>query len=201
MSSRPILDVSRLPTYAFGHRSLMFWGTSGMIVIEGTMFAIALVAYYYLRGIALHWPMSAPPPDLLFGTLNTLVLLLSGIPNQLAAKAARREDLPKVRLWLVLCVVAGAAFHVVRGFEFVTLNTHWSANAYGSIVYALLVLHTVHMVTDYIDTIVLTVLMFSGHVTGRRYVDVYENAAYWWFIIAAWLPIYFTLYLVPRWFP
>ncbi len=201
MSSRPVLDVSHLPTYAFGHRSLMFWGTGGMIVIEAMMFAIAIVTYYYLRGIALHWPMSAPPPDLLFGTLNTMVLLLSGIPNQLAAKAAMREDLPKVRVWLVVCVVAGAAFHVVRGFEFLTLNTHWSANAYGSIVYALLVLHTVHMVTDYIDTIVLTVLMFSGHVTGRRFVDVYENAAYWWFIIAAWLPIYFTLYLVPRWFP
>jgi hypothetical protein len=43
--------------------------------------------------------------------------------------------------------------------------------------------------------------MFSKRVTGRRYVDVNENADYWWFIIVAWLPIYFTVYLVPRWFP
>jgi cytochrome c oxidase subunit III len=201
MSARPVLDVSRLPTYAFGHRSLMFWGTAGMIVIEGTMFLIALVAYYYLRGIALHWPQSAAPPDLLWGTVNTGILLVSGIPNHLAAKAAEREDLRGVRLWLVVCLLFGIAFHVVRALEFTTLNTHWNLNAYGSIVFALLVLHTVHMVTDLIDTGVLTTLMFTSRVTGRRYVDVNENADYWWFIILAWLPIYFTLYLVPRWFP
>jgi heme/copper-type cytochrome/quinol oxidase subunit 3 len=200
MSARDI-DVSRLPTYAFGHRSLMFWATAGMIVIEGTMFVIALVTYFYLRGIALHWPMSAPPPELLYGTLNTVILLVSGLPNHYAAKAAERADLHGVRLWMLVCLAFGVAFHVVRALEFTTLNTHWTANAYGSIVFALLVLHTVHMVTDFIDTIVLSALMFSKRVTGRRYVDVNENADYWWFIIVAWLPIYFTVYLVPRWFP
>jgi cytochrome c oxidase subunit 3 len=201
MSSRPVIDVSRLPTYAFSHRSLMFWGTAGMIVIEGTMFAIALVAYYYLRGRALHWPMSSPPPDLLWGTVNTVILLVSGIPNHFAAKAAERADLRAVRLWLLIGLAFGVGFHVVRALEFTTLNTHWSLNAYGSIVFSLLVLHTVHMATDFIDTIVITALMFTKRVTGRRYVDVNENADYWWFIILAWLPIYFTVYLVPRWFP
>jgi heme/copper-type cytochrome/quinol oxidase subunit 3 len=88
----------------------------------------------------------------------------------------------------------------VRAYEFTALNTHWSLNAYGSIVYALLVLHTVHLVTDFVDTIVLAVLMFTGPLTGRRFVDIAENAGYWWFVIGAWLPIYFTLYLVPRLF-
>jgi len=201
MSSRPIIDVSRLPTYAFSHRSLMFWGTAGMIVIEGTMFVIALVAYYYLRGRALHWPMSSAPPDLLWGTVNTVILIISTIPNHFAAKASERADLHATRLWLLVSVALGLAFHAVRALEFMTLNTHWSLNAYGSIVFSLLVLHTVHMVTDYVDTIVLTVLMFTSRITGKRYVDVNENADYWWFIVLAWLPIYFTLYLVPRWFP
>ena len=89
---------------------------------------------------------------------------------------------------------------VVRALEFTALNTHWSRNAYGSIVFALLVLHTVHLVTDFVDTVVLTLLMFTGPLDGRRFVDVAENAGYWWFVVAAWIPIYFTLYLVPRWF-
>jgi heme/copper-type cytochrome/quinol oxidase subunit 3 len=201
VSQTRTIDASRLPTYAFGHRSLMWWATGGMIIIEGVMFVIALVTYYYLRGIATHWPMSAAPPDLLFGTLNTVILLVSGVPNQLAARAAKREDLPRVRVWMVVCVLFGVAFNIVRALEFTTLNTHWTLNAYGSIVFTLLVLHTVHMVTDFIDTIVLTVLMFTGPLSGRRFVDVCENAEYWWFVIAAWLPIYFTLYLLPRWFP
>ena len=200
MSTRTTLDVSRLPTYAFGHRSLMWWGTAGMIVIEGTLFAIGIVAYFYLRGIAQEWPLSAPPPDLLYGTLNTVILLLSGIPNQLAAKAGEREDLGSVRVWMLVCIVFAVAVQVVRIYEFGALNTHWSHNAYGSIVFALLTLHTVHLVTDFVDTVVLEVLMFTGPLTGRRFVDVCENAGYWWFVVAAWLPIYFTLYLVPRLF-
>jgi cytochrome c oxidase subunit III len=200
VSTRTTLDVSHLPTYAFHHRSLMWWGTAGMIVIEGTLFAVGLVAYFYLRGLAQSWPLSAPPPDLLWGTLNTILLLLSGIPNQLAAKSGVREDLRAVRLWMVVCVVLAAAVQVVRAYEFTALNTHWNQNAYGSIVFALLVLHTVHLVTDFVDTLVLTALMFTGPLDGRRFVDVAENAGYWWFVVAAWLPIYFTLYLVPRWF-
>jgi cytochrome c oxidase subunit I+III len=57
----------------------------------------------------------------------------------------------------------------------------------------------VHTITDFIDTVVLTVLMFTGPLNGRRFVDVSENAAYWWFVIAAWIPVYVTLYWAPRW--
>lgn len=201
MSTRAVIDVSGLPTYAFSHRSLMWWGTLGMIAIEGTVFAIALVVYYYLRGLAIEWPIAAAPPDLLFGTLNTALLLVSAIPNQLASRASEQEDLGRVRLWIVVCIALAAAVLVVRGFEFPALNTHWQSNAYGSIVYALLVLHTVHLATDFVDTVVIAVLMFTGPLQGRRFVDVNENADYWWFVVLAWLPIYFTVYLVPRMFP
>jgi cytochrome c oxidase subunit 3 len=198
MSERATIDVSHLPTYAFGHRSLMWWGTGGMIVIEGTLFAIGLVAYFYLRGLSLHWPQSTSPPDLLWGTLTTVLLVVSGIPNQMAVKVAEREDLRGVRLWMVVCLVFAIAVLVTRAYEFTALNTHWRANAYGSIVFALLVLHTVHLATDFVDTVVLEVLMFTGPITGRRYVDIAENAGYWWFVVLAWLPIYVTVYLVPR---
>lgn len=201
MSTRAVIDVSGLPTYAFSHRGLMWWGTLGMIAIEGTVFAIALVVYYYLRGLAIDWPISAAPPDLLFGTLNTALLLVSAIPNHLASRASEKEDLRLVRLWILVCIALAAAVLVVRAFEFPALNTHWQSNAYGSIVYALLVLHTVHLATDFVDTVVIAVLMFVGPLQGRRFVDVNENADYWWFVVLAWLPIYFTVYLVPRMFP
>jgi cytochrome c oxidase subunit III len=198
VSTRPVIDVSGLPTYAFGHRSLMWWGTLGMIAIEGSVFAIALVVYYYLRGLSIEWPIASAPPELRWGTVMTLLLLVSGIPNQLVKKAAQKEDLAKVRLWLTVVLAFGVATLAVRVAEFPALNTHWQWNAYGSIVYALIVLHTVHLLTDFVDTVVLEVLMLRGPRTGRRYVDVSENADYWWFVVIAWLPIYFTVYLVPR---
>ena len=51
------LDVSRFPQHAFGSRDLMWWGTAGFMVIEGTMFAMVLATLFYLKSIGgKDWP-------------------------------------------------------------------------------------------------------------------------------------------------
>lgn len=190
----PAMDVSGLPTVVFGHRSLMWWGTLWIMVIEGTVFGLAVMAYFYLRSHQATWPLTAPPPDLLWGTLNTAIMLASFLPAHMAKKAAEKMDLHRVRLWLVVSTVFGVLFVVVRAFEFSTLNVRWDSNAYGSVVWLLLGLHTTHILTDLVDTLVLTVLFFTGPLDGKRYVDVSENSFYWYFVVAAWLPIYLVIY-------
>ena len=192
------LDVSGLPTYAYGNRSLMWWGTLGMILIESTVFALAIVTYFYLRERSYEWPPHGTPPDLLFGTVNTLVLLASLFPNQWTKKMAEQENLRGVQIGLTVCVVFSVVFVVLRAFEFGALHTGWNDSAYGSIVYALLTLHSIHLITDLIDSVVLTVLMFTGPLSGRRFVDVSENAFYWYFVVGSWLLIYATVYWAPR---
>lgn len=193
-------DVSGLPTYAFGSRSLMWWGTLGIIAIEGTVFALAVAVYFDLLSRAGKWPPGAlPAPDLLWGTLNTVVLLASSLPNGWADRAGKRHDLRAVRLAMPLCLLFAAVFLTLRAFEFQSLNISWDNNAYGSIVWTILGLHTVHLATDAIDTGVLTVLMFTGPLEGKRFSDVSDNAFYWYFVVLAWLPIYGVIYWVPRW--
>jgi len=192
------LDVSELPSYGFSHRSVMWWATAGMMAIEGTVFALAVATYFYLRSHSTTWPMSSPPPDLLYGTLNTAVLLLSLLPNEWAKRAAEKEDLGGVRIALVLSTVMAIAFVVVRGFEFTALNVRWDDNAYGSIVWMLMGLHTIHLLTDNYDTVVLTVLSFAEKMDGKRFVDVSENALYFYFVVLTWLPIYAVVYWAPR---
>jgi cytochrome c oxidase subunit 3 len=188
------LDVSTLPTVVFSHRSLMWWGTLAFIAIEGTAFALAVLAYFYLRAHADTWPMSALAPDLLWGTVNTVVMIASLVPAHLAKAAAERSDLHRVRLWLCVSLVFGLAFLGLRTMEFPSLNVRWDGSAYGSIVWLLLGLHTVHILTDVLDTAVLTVLFYTGPLDGKRYVDVSENSFYWYFVVAAWLPLYFVIY-------
>ena len=65
--SRVALDVSALPTYAFGHRSVMWWATMCMIAIEGTAFALAITSYLYLKGRVPHWPPAGPTPGTVLG--------------------------------------------------------------------------------------------------------------------------------------
>ena len=199
MSDVRTLDVSTLPPGAFGSRSLMWWGTLGIVLIEGTAFALAIGGYFFFVTRYPHWPPAGVrAPDLMWGTINTVVLLASMIPNELAKRAGEHVNLAGVRLWLVVCLLFGVGFNAVRVYEFRHLNVMWDHDAYGSVVWLLLGLHTTHIVTDFLDTAVLTALMFIGPIEEKRYIDVEENAVYWYFVVLAWLPIYGVIYWAPR---
>jgi cytochrome c oxidase subunit III len=193
------IDVAALPTWAFGSRSLMWWGTLGYIGIEISGFGLALAAYLYLAQKAQEWPLAVPPPDLLPGAIMTALLLLTLLPNYFVKQAARNSRLGAVRWGLVVMSILGLLPLVVRVFEFRGLNIYWDTNAYGSIVWLLLGLHTLHVGTDAVDTLVLTALMFTrhGHMK-RRMSDVNDNAVYWDFVVISWLPIYSLIYWFPR---
>jgi cytochrome c oxidase subunit III len=198
VKTRPALDVSPLPAYVFGARGLMWWGTMGLLAIEGTLFAILIATYFYLRLYVPEWPPHLPPPDLFYGTVNTFVLLISVVPNEWVKRAAQRQDLRTVRIGLLVCLAFAAAFLALRAFEFPALHCQWDTNAYGSAVWTIMGFHTFHLVTDALDTAVLTALMFTGRIAGTRFVDVNENAVYWYFVVGAWLPLYAVVYFAPR---
>ena len=194
------VDVAGLPDHAFGHHGQIWWGTVSFMVIEGTMFITVLITYFYLKLRVSAWPPGVPDPDVTLGTINTVILLASCVPNQLTKSAAERYDLAAVRFWMFVGMAFGLAFIVVRVFEFGALHVSWDTNAYGSVVWVLMGLHTAHLVTDVVDTGVLAVLMMTHHGTEkRRLVDVSENALYWYFVVVSWIPIYLAVYWAPRW--
>src|SRR5437762_13023726 len=137
-TERPTIDVAALPPGAFGYRSLMWWGTVGVMLIEGAAFALAIAAYFYFSARSPRWPPDGVAPPMLFwGGLNTVVLLASAMPNELAKRAAERIDLGATRFWLVVCMVFGVGFNAIRALEFTALNVRWDRDAYGSIVWLL----------------------------------------------------------------
>jgi len=195
-------DLSDLPTHAFSHRSLTWWGIIGFMVIEGTAFALTIAAYFFLMSQEQEWaPRPWLPPDLLAGTLFTVVILLSEIPNTMIKHAAEKYDVAAIRRLLPVIVAIGVVLLVIRGFEFNSLNVMWYDNAYGSVIWALLLLHTTHIGTDWVDSVVLWALMRTPHGEApRRIVDTDENSLYWRFVWIAWIPIYLLIYWVPRMF-
>jgi cytochrome c oxidase subunit 3 len=193
------IDVAELPSYGFGHRSLMWWGTAGMMAIEGTAFAFMVVIYFYLRALDPGWPRGGDEgPDLLWGTLNAILIVASAIPNTYTERAAIDQDLRKVRVGLAVLMAFSLALLAVRALEFTRLNVAFDDSAYGSVVWTLLGLHTFNLVTDVLDSLVLTALMFKGPLEGKRFVDIAENAGYWDFVVVTWIPIYLVVYWAPR---
>lgn len=196
---RVVADLSELPLHGMGTASPTWWGTLAFMLIEGTGFALVIGVYLYLASLSPVWPLGAPLPSLGPGTVLTLLLLVSLIPNILLSRWADQGDLRKVRIGLAVMSVLGAVPLVLRWFEFPALHVSWDSNAYGSITWTMLGLHTTHIITDLGDTLVLAVLMFTRHGDNkRRFGDVQDNAMYWNFVVLTWLPIYACLYWVPR---
>jgi cytochrome c oxidase subunit III len=196
---RVVADLSELPLHGMGSASPTWWGTLAFMLIEGSGFALIIGVYLYLASLASIWPLGAPLPSLGPGTALTLLLLVSLVPNVMLSRWADQGDLRKVRIGLVVMSVLGAVPLVLRWFEFPALHISWDSNAYGSITWTMLGLHTTHILTDLADTLVLAALMFTRHGDNqRRFGDVQDNAMYWNFVVLTWVPIYACLYWVPR---
>ncbi|MDB5375739.1 MAG: cytochrome-c oxidase subunit 3 protein [Rubritepida sp.] len=199
MKQRIVLDLTELTPNAMGSASLTWWGTLAFMLIEGTGFVMMIAVYLYLASLAPAWPPDSPPPDLGPGLWVTLILLVSVVPNILVSRWAGRGDLRRVRIGLVIMTLLGAVALVPRIYEFPAMHVMWDSNAYGSVVWTLLGLHTTHILTDLMDTVVLCALMFTRRGDNpRRFGDVQDNALYWNFVVLAWLPILACLYGVPR---
>lgn len=203
IDTRPIErvgDLSGLPTSAHGARHLVWWGNISFMLIEGTGFLLAIGAYLYLQSQSAHWP---PPgdalPDLRWSTIFTIGLVLSEIPNRWVAKQTGPKRVAQVRIGTLAMTVIGLMLAIARWFELQHLNIRWDHDAYGSVVWLLIVLHTTHVLTDLADTAVLALWLYTHEVGDDQFCDVEDNANYWSFVVIAWLPLYVLLYWVPRW--
>jgi heme/copper-type cytochrome/quinol oxidase subunit 3 len=192
-------DVASLPDYSFGPTTPGWWGVVGFILIEGIGFVLAIGAYYYLVENETRWPPHASAPPLLWSTVFLLIGIASEWPNVWVKKRAEALDLRGVQLGLAIMAVIGLMMLAVRGAELATMNVRWDSTAYGSIVWALLVLHTFHTLTDWWDTTVLLGLTLAHEIEGRHFSDVADNSFYWHFIVGSWVVLYLVVYWTPRW--
>jgi cytochrome c oxidase subunit 3 len=200
LPKRVVGDVSGLPDGAMGARNVVWWGNLGFMLIEGTAFALAIGAYLYLQSQSPSWPPAGDaPPDLLWGTLFTIAMLATEIPNRWVCARAREKDARGVRFGTSMMVVLGIALLGIRAFELAHLNVRWDHDAYGSVVWMLIVLHTSHLVTELGESSVQAVWLHTHRIETDQFSDVQDNCEYWSFVVIAWLPIYVVLYWVPRW--
>ena len=192
-------DLSSLPTTAFGLKSVVGWGTLNFMMIEGSGFALAAAAYIYLGTQTHPWPPRGDAlPSLIWSGVFTALLVLTEIPNRWLAARARKGDEKGTRLGLLLMCALGVVLTVVRGIGLAHLGVRWSDDAYGSVVWMLMILHTSHVLTDLGDSIVILVWLYTHKVGENQYSDVVDNCSYWDFVILTWVPIYLLVFWAPR---
>lgn len=200
LKDRPALDVADLPTVAFGPRSPVWLGTILFMLIEGSMMAMIYASYFYYRTRTSDWPPGVLPPNLQWGVANAIAFILSLAPAEWIRRRARAEDLTACRIGLIVLALFGVLNIVLRAFEFANLNCRWSANAYASTIWVLMGVHTGHLLTNFIETVVLAALAFSRRMEATRMPDFDENSVYWYFVVGVALVTDFVVYGASRMF-
>jgi cytochrome c oxidase subunit I+III len=192
------LEVGELPITAFGSRDPLWWGVITMIGIEGSVFALLFVSYFYLRDRMVQWSPSPLGRESFYFALAGLgLLLLSCIPMQASSRAAKGGRLPGMQIGLGLATLAGFGFVALRFFEFSKLAFRWDSHAQGSVVWVMLGLHTMHGIFGSGENLAILTILLRGPVEEKHLVDVTVNGLYWYFIVAADALITLVLYLDP----
>jgi heme/copper-type cytochrome/quinol oxidase subunit 3 len=155
-------------------------------------------SYFYLRTRSTDWPPGHFPPALKYGAANAVVFLVSIIPAWLVRKRAPEGDRRAVRNGLVLLTLFAFLATIIRSFEFTTLNCRWTDNAYASTVWVLIGMHTGHLLTELIETIVLLAISFTPKMEGTRLADAAINSDYWYFVVVTGLIVDVLIYGTTR---
>jgi cytochrome c oxidase subunit III len=197
MRPRPRIDVSALPTMAFGPRGTLWWGVVSMLAIETIMFALLFATYFYLRGNEAVWPPGGNPP--IGPATACLALLLLSVPPMVLVhrESGRDYSLKRIRFWLIVSMAIGLLALGFRAAEFGELPFRWDHHAYGSIVWVTLGMHLIHLLASGGENILFVVLLFKGPVEERHLVDLRLNAMYWYFVVIWGIATYALIYLDP----
>ena len=198
---RIALDVSHLPTHAFGIRDIMGWGTICFIVIEGFTLALCTVVYLYLTKNFGTWPPEGTPrPDLVVPTIQVL-LMVATLPFMRWIDARAHEyDLARVRWGLSIAAVLSAAINGLRVWELTqSLNVRWNTNAYGSAQWLVIGAHATLLAIQLFEIAGMAVIFWRGPVEEKHFSDASDVGLYWIFIVLAWIPLYVLCFLMPYW--
>jgi cytochrome c oxidase subunit 3 len=194
------IDVAELPANVFGPRGPTWWGMMGFVLVETQMFLVAIGSYFYLRrNFEAYPPLGTPNPSLLVPTIGLVVLLASIWAAHRTDKASKEFDRRGTASGLTLQILFGIAVLGLRTWEGLEVHTRWDTDAYGSVVWLLLIFHTMHVLIDTVESGVMLKIIRRDDVEKKHFVDSNDGAIYWYYVALVWVPIYVIIYLVPRW--
>jgi cytochrome c oxidase subunit III len=207
VTTRPVIDASRLPASAFGSQEPSWWGNTLFMLIETVSVVLLIVSYFYVIQNFPEWPPPAaernppvyrPMPDLSISSWVAGLLVVATIPMVWADFGAHKLKKFPVLTGLSLGLVAGTIALILRFYEFGALKFRWDENAYASIVWGLLVLHLLYLLFEVAEVGINIVWILLHGLDEKHAIDVTLSTAYWYWTMAIGTVIYGVVYWSPR---
>jgi cytochrome c oxidase subunit 3 len=131
-------------------------------------------------------------------TINTALLLTSGVTLTIAHHALQAGNRGKTIAFMWMTVILGLVFLFVQGYEYAhayaDLNLKLSSGIFGSTFFMLTGFHGFHVT---VGTIMLWVILFrsvAGHFTADNHFGFEGVAWYWHFVDVVWLILFVVVY-------
>jgi heme/copper-type cytochrome/quinol oxidase subunit 3 len=123
---------------------------------------------------------------------------VSIIPAWIVKRRAPERNRRVVRNGLLVLTLFALAATALRVLEFTALNCRWTDDAYSSTVWVLIGMHSGHLVTELIETLVLLAISFTSKMEGTRLADAAINSDYWYFVVFTGLMVDLLIYGTTR---
>jgi cytochrome c oxidase subunit 3 len=131
-------------------------------------------------------------------TINTALLLTSGVTLTIAHHALREGHRARTLNFMWATVLLGLIFLGVQGYEYAhlygDLNLKLTSGVYGSTFYMLTGFHGFHVFVGMLMLLFITLRLRKGHFTAERHFGFEGAAWYWHFVDVVWLGLYILVY-------
>jgi len=131
-------------------------------------------------------------------TINTAILLSSGVSVTLAHHALLADRRGRTIGFMWITVLLGLTFLAVQGYEYYhayhELNLKLSSGVYGSTFFMLTGFHGFHVFIGMLMLLFITLRLQKGHFTAERHFGFEGAAWYWHFVDVVWLGLYVSVY-------
>jgi cytochrome c oxidase subunit 3 len=131
-------------------------------------------------------------------TINTALLLSSGVTLTIAHHALREDQRSKAIGFMWITVLLGFTFLCVQAYEYfhlyTDLNLKLSSGIYGSTFFMLTGFHGFHVFVGMLMLFFITLRLQNGHFTAERHFGFEGAAWYWHFVDVVWLGLYILVY-------
>ena len=131
-------------------------------------------------------------------TINTALLLTSGVTLTIAHHALIANQRSKSIVWMWLTVLLGITFVCVQAYEYIhayrDLNLMLSSGVFGSTFFMLTGFHGFHVLVGMLMLTFITLRLMKGHFTPENHFGFEGAAWYWHFVDVVWLLLYILVY-------
>lgn len=130
--------------------------------------------------------------------ITTGIVIVSSVFMHMAYLSAKRNEVSKIRIYLLLTVLTGISFLVgqlIAWQELVQEGVFFVGNPAGSFVYVLSGVHGFHLLSGVVFLLIVAVAAFKYKVHSTSLVRIEMCATYWHFLGGLWLYLYLFLTL------